>query len=508
MALKTPTQPDPAVTPVPAPSKLVGEGITFDDVLLIPARSGVVPRVADVRTRLTRNIPINLPIVSAPMDTVTESALAIALAQEGGIGIIHKNLTIEAQAREVYKVKRSESGVIIDPITLRPDDPVSRAREVMRLHNVSGVPITGDGNRLVGILTRRDLKFLPTSENRRIAEVMTSEHLVTAPPDTTLEEAERILHQHKVEKLLLIHPGGTLAGLITIRDILRSRLYPTTCKDDRGRLRVGAAVGVHDYERVEALIANDVDVVVVDTAHGHSENVIETVRNIRQKHDIDIIAGNIATPQGAADLIDAGADAVKCGIGPGSICTTRVVSGVGVPQITAIMNAVSVAQDAGVPVIADGGIRYSGDITKAIAAGAGSVMIGSLFAGLDESPGQIVIWKGRRFKEYRGMGSLGAMVSGSADRYAQAEQEEPDKLVPEGVEGRVPYRGPLADFVYQLVGGLRAGMGYCGAATIEELRHNSRFIRVSAASVVENHPHDIAITREAPNYAMDYQVEQ
>ncbi len=490
-------------------SKITGEGITFDDVLLIPARSSVIPRVVDVRSRLTRNIPINIPLISAPMDTVTESALAIALAQEGGIGIIHKNLSIEAQAREVYKVKRSESGVIIDPITLRPNDTVGRAREIMNLHNVSGVPITDDDSRVRGILTRRDLKFLPPASNDMVIEqVMTKTNLVTAAPDTTLEDAERILNRHKVEKLLLVHSDGRLAGLITIRDINRSRLYPTTCKDSRGRLRVGAAVGVHDYERVEALIANDVDVIVVDTAHGHSDNVIETVRNIRKKHNIDIIAGNIATGEAARDLIDAGADAVKVGIGPGSICTTRVVSGVGVPQVSAIMNVVAVAEPAGVPVIADGGIRYSGDITKAIAAGASSVMIGSLFAGLDESPGQIVIWKGRRFKEYRGMGSLGAMVSGSADRYGQGGETRADKLVPEGVEGRVPYRGQLAEFVYQLVGGVRAGMGYCGTPTVEELRSKACFIRISPASVIENHPHNITITREAPNYAIDYQVEQ
>jgi len=509
MAHETNTSPRPPSQAADyAAGKITTEGITFDDVLLIPARSAVVPRIVDVRTRLTRRITINIPLISAPMDTVTESALAIALAQEGGIGIIHKNLSIEAQTREVYKVKRSESGVINDPITLRPTDPVAKARELMRLHNVSGFPITAEGGKLVGILTSRDLRFLPASENRKIQEVMTSKPLVTAPPDTNLEDAEKILHQHKVEKLLLVHPDGTLAGLITIRDIERSRLYPTSCKDQRGRLRVGAAVGVHDYERVEALIANDVDVITVDSAHGHSENVIETIRQVRKNFDIDIIAGNVATAEGAADLIDAGADAVKVGIGPGSICTTRVVSGVGVPQITAIMNAVSVAQPAGVPVIADGGIRYSGDITKAIAAGADSVMIGSLFAGLDEAPGQLVIWKGRRFKEYRGMGSLGAMVQGSADRYGQAGLTRADKLVPEGVEGRVPYRGPLAEFVYQLIGGLRAGMGYCGTPTVEDLRTRARFLRVSPAAVAESHPHDITITREAPNYAMDYQVEQ
>ena len=495
-------------TPQPLSDKIVSDGITFDDVLLLPARSSIVPKVADVSTRLTRNIRINIPLISAPMDTVTESALAIALAQEGGIGIIHKNLSIEAQTREVYKVKRSESGVIIDPITLRPADPVSRAREIMSLHNVSGVPITVEDAKLVGIITRRDLKFLPFDDNRRIEDVMSKGHLVTAPPDTTLEDAEKILHRHKVEKLLLIHPDGRLAGLITIRDIERSMTYPTSCKDARGRLRVGAAVSVHDYERVEALIANDVDVIVVDSAHGHSENVLETVRNIRKRHDIDIIAGNVATAEGAADLIDAGVDAVKVGIGPGSICTTRVVSGVGVPQITAIMNAVSVGAPADVPIIADGGVRYSGDITKAIAAGAHTVMIGSLFAGLDESPGQLVIWKGRRFKEYRGMGSLGAMVKGSAERYGQSSTSGQDKMVPEGVEGRVPYRGSLGEFAYQLIGGLRAGMGYCGTPTVEDLRANGRFVRITSASMVENHPHDIVITREAPNYAAEFQLEQ
>ncbi len=483
--------------------KIIGEGITFDDVSLVPARSNVVPRMTDVSTRLTRQIRINIPLVSAPMDTVTEASLAIALAQEGGIGIIHKNLSIEAQTREVYKVKRSESGVILDPITLRPNDSVARAKEIMRLHNVSGVPITeGDGGRLVGILTRRDLKFLESTE-RRIDEVMSKDHLVTAPPHTTLAEAERILNHAKVEKLLLVDREGRLAGLITMRDIDRSRQFPQSCKDDRGRLRVGAAVGVHDYDRVESLIRNDVDVIVVDTAHGHSENVIETVRKIRKQHNIALIAGNVATAEGAADLIDAGVDAVKVGIGPGAICTTRIVSGVGVPQITAILNAVSAAEPAGIPVIADGGIRYSGDITKAIAAGASCVMMGSLFAGLDESPGELVLWKGRRFKTYRGMGSLGAMISGSADRYGQGGETQREKLVPEGVEGRVPYRGALAEFVYQLVGGLRAGMGYCGAGTIEELRTRAKFVRVSGASVIESHPHDIAITKESPNYAID-----
>lgn len=493
--------------------KIIGEGITFDDVLLLPARSTIVPKAADVRTRLTRNIVLNTPIVSAPMDTVTESSLAIALAQEGGIGIIHKNLSLEAQCREVDKVKRSANGVILDPITLRPNDTVSRASELMRLHNISGVPIIGDGDKLVGILTRRDLKFLEhdrhdnAESGLRVEAVMTKDNLVTAPPDTSLDAADKILQRHKVEKLLLVDRDRRLVGMITIKDIDKNRQYPNSCRDERGRLRVGAAVGVHQYETVKALIDVGVDVIVVDTAHGHSDNVIETVREIRRRHDIDLVAGNVATPQGAKDLIDAGADAVKVGIGPGSICTTRVVSGVGVPQITAIFNAVSVADAAGVPVIADGGIRFSGDITKAIAAGAHSVMIGSLFAGLDESPGSVVFWKGRRFKEYRGMGSLGAMVKGSADRYSQQGETDRDKLVPEGVEGRVPYRGGLAELTYQLVGGLRSGMGYCGTPDIESLRRDAKFVRVSGASVVESHPHHLVITEEAPNYAVENIVE-
>jgi len=483
--------------------KILGEAVTFDDVLLVPGYSEVVPSQIDLRSRLTRNIAINIPLVSAPMDTVTESALAIALAQEGGIGIIHKNMSVEAQAREVHKVKRSESGVILDPITLRPNDSVASAREVMELHNISGVPITLPDGKLVGILTRRDLKFLE-SFDKKIEEVMTKTNLVTAPPDTTLEEAEAVLNQAKVEKLLLVDGNGKLAGLITMRDIEKLRQFPMSCKDPRGRLRVGAAIGVHEYERFEALVKADVDVIVVDSAHGHTKNVIETVKQIRKRWDIDLIAGNVATAEGAKALLAAGVDAVKVGIGPGSICTTRVISGVGVPQITAVLNAVSVCEPEGVPVIADGGIRYSGDITKAIAAGAHSVMAGSLFAGLDESPGQMVIYKGRRFKEYRGMGSLGAMVAGSPDRYGQRKG---DKLVPEGVEGRVSYRGPLADFVYQLVGGLRAGMGYVGAANIEELRRKGRFIRVTHAGAVESHPHDILVTREAPNYAIEVETE-
>jgi IMP dehydrogenase len=479
--------------------RIVAEGITFDDVLLIPAKSDFVPSQADTSTQLTDNIRINIPIVSAAMDTVTEAALAIAMAQEGGIGIIHKNLSIEAQKREVAKVKRSEHGVILDPVTLSPADPVRRAQELMNEQNVSGIPIV-EGKKLVGILTRRDLKFLKDYDVR-ISSIMTKNNLITGPPGTTLEQAKEILQKCKVEKLLLVNAKGELAGLITMRDIDRVQEYPRAAKDPRGRLRVGAAVGVHDYERIKALIAADVDIIVVDTAHGHSQNVIDTVKKIKAKYNIDVIAGNIATAEAADDLIKAGANAVKVGIGPGAICTTRIISGAGMPQISAIINCAQAAQKCNIPVIADGGIRQSGDITKAIAAGASSVMIGSLFAGLKESPGQLVIYKGRQFKEYRGMGSLGAMVKGSAERYGQKNSAEEGKLVPEGVEGRVPYRGTLGDFVYQLVGGLRAGMGYSGAQNIEQLRKNGRFVRTSAASVVESHPHDIQITKEAPNYS-------
>ena len=479
--------------------KIVAEGITFDDVLLLPAKSDFVPSEADTSTQLTNNIGINIPIVSAAMDTVTESALAIALAQEGGIGIIHKNLTIEAQKREVAKVKRSENGIIQDPLVLSPDVSVLIARDLMAEQNVSGIPIVEAG-KLVGILTRRDLKFLK-DDSVNVGKVMTKTNLVTGPAKTTLEEAKEILQEHKVEKLLLVNNKGELAGLITMRDIDRFQQYPLAARDSRGRLRVGAAVGAHDYERTEALINAEADIIVVDTAHGHSHNVIETVKKIKSRHDIDIIAGNIATAEATKDLIEAGANAVKVGIGPGAICTTRVISGVGVPQVSAIMNCASVARKQNIPVIADGGIRHSGEITKAIAAGASAVMIGSLFAGLDESPGQLVIYKGRQFKEYRGMGSLGAMVQGSADRYGQESSTRRDKLVPEGVEGRVPYRGSLGDFVYQLVGGLRAGMGYCGTRTIHELCEKAKFVRVSAASMTESHPHDIMITKESPNYS-------
>jgi IMP dehydrogenase len=489
-------------------SKITGEAITFDDVLLTPRRSDFVPAEADVRTRLTKSIELNIPLLSAPMDTVTEAAVAIALAQEGGLGFIHKNMPIEVQCREVEKVKRSENGVIFDPVTLPPEGSVDQARQIMREQNISGIPIVngvgagggGGGHELVGILTRRDLKFHEGNGDRPVKELMTKANLVTAPLNTTLDQAERLLNAARVEKLLLVDDNRRLVGMITMRDIDKTHQFPRACKDARGRLRVGAAVGVKQFDRVAALIAKDVDVVLVDTAHGHSANVIETVREIKRKFDIQVVAGNIATAEGARDLIEAGADAVKVGIGPGSICTTRIISGVGVPQITAILDAMRAAGPAGIPVIADGGIRASGDITKAIAAGASCVMMGSLFAGLDESPGEMVIRHGKRFKSYRGMGSMGAMVQGSADRYGQGRVKESSKLVPEGVEGLVHYRGPLGDFVYQMVGGLRAGMGYCGARTIDELRTHARFVKVSHASMVESHPHDIQITRESPNY--------
>ena len=484
--------------------KFKSQGITFDDVLLEPRHSDVVPAAVSVSTRLTARIGLNIPILSSPMDTVTESGMAIALAQEGGLGVIHKNMSIEQQTEEVDKVKRSANGIILDPVTLPPDATVGRAKELMDQQNVSGIPITTDGRKLVGILTRRDLRFLETSD-RKIADVMTRNHLVTATGNVTLEEAEKILMANRVEKLLLVDENKSLTGLITIKDIDKMRRFPNACKDRQGRLRVGAAVGIHEYERIESLISKDVDVLIVDSAHGHSANVIETVRNIKRRWDIDVVAGNVATYEGCSDLIAAGADAVKVGIGPGSICTTRVISGVGVPQITAIYQASRAAAEAGVPIIADGGIRYSGDITKAIAAGASCVMIGGLFAGLEESPGQMILYQGRSFKVYRGMGSLGAMVKGSSERYRQrGEERGTGKLVPEGVEGRVPYKGPLGPFVYQMVGGLRAGMGYCGTKNIEELRRDARFIQVSPASVRESHPHDIAITQESPNYSTEF----
>ena len=487
--------------------KIVMEGITFDDVLLIPQRSEILPSDADTSTRLTRNITINIPLISAPMDTVTESDTAIALAQEGGIGIIHKNLSIEAQAREVATVKRSANGVITDPITLGPDDTVGRAIELMHAHNVSGFPITDDGaddlrskGKLLGILTRRDLKFA-NDNTTPIRGVMTKDNLVTAPAGTTLSEAEGFLNQHKVEKLLLVDGSGNLAGLITMRDLERLSRFPRACVDGRGRLRCGAAVGPGQFDRVEALIEAEVDVLVVDTAHGHSKGVLDTVKEIKSRYSIDVIAGNIATAEAARDLVLAGADAVKVGIGPGSICTTRVVAGIGVPQFTAVQSVANELRGTGVPVIADGGIRYSGDIVKALAVGASSVMLGSLFAGLDESPGEVFVAEGRSFKAVRGMGSIGAMQKGSKERYRQADIDDVQKLVPEGIEGRVPYKGLLSPFVYQLAGGVRAGMGYCGAADIPSLWDKARFVRITSAGVRESHPHDVTITKESSNYA-------
>mgnify|MGYP002624101680 FL=1 len=487
--------------------RVICQGLTFDDVLLVPAYSEIMPSEVDTSSRLTRNIPLHVPIVSSPMDTVTESEMAIAMAQEGGIGIIHKNLSIEQQALEVDRVKRSEHGVIVDPLTLPPDAPVSEASRIMKERNIGGVPITS-GGKLKGILTSRDLRFLD-SPDTRISDVMTRENLVTASEDTTLEEAQRLLRENKVEKLLLVDEHFHLRGLITIKDIDKNLRFPRASKDSRGRLRVGAAIGVNDSERAQALIEKGVDVLVVDSAHGHTRNVIETVRNIKQNWNIDVIAGNVATTEGAADLIRAGVDAVKVGIGPGSICTTRIISGVGVPQLTAISAVAKAVADTDVPIIADGGIRYSGDITKALAAGAHVVMLGGLLAGLDESPGELILYQGRSFKRYRGMGSLGAMVKGSSERYRQSvksgeETRSGSKLVPEGVEGRVAYRGPLHNLLYQLVGGLRAGMGYLGVKTIAELRTEARFIQVSAATVRENHPHDISITQESPNYTVEH----
>jgi IMP dehydrogenase len=488
--------------------KLVTTGLTFDDVLIVPRYSSVVPSEVEVQTRLTARIGMHVPILSSPMDTVTESAMAIALAQEGGLGVIHKNMSIERQTDEVNKVKRSAHGIIVDPVTLPPDASVATAHETMVRSKVSGIPIVKDG-RLVGIITRRDLRFLEHNDVP-ISEVMTAEpQLVTARGTVTLEQAEKILMAKKVEKLLLVDENNRLTGLITIKDIDMMRRFPQAAKDRQGRLRVGAAVGVFDFERAGSLIGKDVDFLVVDSAHGHSANVIETVREVKKRWDIDVVAGNVATRDGAADLVKAGADAVKVGIGPGSICTTRVISGVGVPQVTAIYEAAQAVKGTNTTLIADGGIRYSGDITKAIAAGANAVMIGGLLAGLDESPGERVLFQGRTYKAYRGMGSLGAMVHGSSERYRQPGTEtNKGKLVPEGVEGRVPYKGSLSPFLYQLVGGLRAGMGYCGAKTIDELRTEARFIQITAASVRENHPHDIAITQEAPNYTAEFSSDE
>ncbi|MDR1478490.1 MAG: IMP dehydrogenase [Planctomycetaceae bacterium] len=477
-------------------------GITFDDVLLEPQYSEVVPSEVDVSTQLTQRIRLAVPLLSSPMDTVTTSAMAIALAQEGGIGIIHKNLKEEDQAEEVSKVKRSANGIIRHPATLPPNATAEQAQTIMLQKNVSGLPIVSDDNKLCGILTKRDLRFLENLDVK-ISDVMTSQNLVTATGNVTLEQAEQILMEKKVEKLMLVDESGRLTGLITIKDIDKMRSFPRACKDSEGRLRVGAAVGVFDESRIERLIEKGVDLLVVDSAHGHSANVIETIQLIKRQFDIDVAAGNVATAEGAKALGDAGADAVKVGIGPGSICTTRVVSGVGMPQVTAICRAARALLGSSISIIADGGIRYSGDLTKAIAAGAHAVMIGSLFAGLEESPGQLILYQGRTFKSYRGMGSLGAMIKGSSERYGQSKGTKSEKLVPEGVEGRVPYRGTLGPFVYQLIGGLRAGMGYCGAQTIDDLRTKSRFIRISSASERENHPHDIVITQEAPNYSSE-----
>lgn len=502
----------------------VPEALTFDDVLLVPAYSEVVPALVSTQTRLTNRIRLNTPLLSAAMDTVTESRLAIAMAQQGGIGIIHRNLTIEQQASEVDKVKRSESGMIVDPVTMTPDQLISDALEVMRRYKISGVPVTKD-RKLVGILTNRDLRF-ETRTDIPIGDVMTKKNLITVPVGTTLEEAEQILHQHRVEKLLVVNDQYELKGLITVKDIQKKLKYPNAAKDDQGRLRVGAAIGATgDYmERAAALVQSRVDVLSIDSAHGHSSRVLEAVREVKKRFpDVDLLAGNIATYEGAKALIDAGADGVKVGIGPGSICTTRMVTGAGMPQITAISEAFKAGREHNIPIIADGGIKYSGDVAKAIAAGASSIMIGSLFAGVDESPGETILYQGRSFKAYRGMGSLSAMAQGSGERYFQSSrdlEEAPSssegvvarersaqnrlaKFVPEGIEGRVPHRGPLEAMVYQLVGGLRSGMGYLGCSTIEELQTKSRFIRISNAGLRESHVHDVIITREAPNYHVE-----
>ncbi|MBK8316760.1 MAG: IMP dehydrogenase [Acidobacteria bacterium] len=478
------------------------EALTFDDVLLMPAYSDILPTETETSTMLTRNISINIPVTSSAMDTVTEAPMAIALAQQGGLGFIHKNLPIDIQRDEVDKVKRSESGMIVDPVTMTPDRKIHEALDVMKRYKISGVPIVAEGGRLVGILTNRDLRF-ETRLDLTISEIMTKENLITVPVGTTLKEAEGILQRHRVEKLLVVDDNYRLKGLITVKDIQKNIKYPNAAKDKLGRLRCGAATGATgDFmERAEELVKVRVDVLAVDTAHGHSSRVVEAVRRIKRRFpEIELIAGNIATAEGARALIDAGVDGVKVGIGPGSICTTRVISGAGVPQITAISEAVRGAGGSGVPLIADGGIKYSGDITKAIAAGADSVMIGSLLAGTDESPGEIILYQGRNFKAYRGMGSLGAMKQGSKDRYGLDEIEQENKLVPEGIEGRVTYKGSLAALFGQLVGGLRAGMGYTGCQTIRELQNKSRFIKITAASLKESHVHDVIITKEAPNY--------
>ncbi|MAF67045.1 MAG: IMP dehydrogenase [Planctomycetes bacterium] len=476
----------------------LSEGLTFDDVLLVPQQSDVLPREVDLRTRFSRNVPLSIPLCSAAMDTVTEWELAVSLAREGGIGIIHRNLSIEAQIGEVDKVKRSANGVIRDPVTLPPDATVGQARRIMASQNISGLPIL-DGERVVGILTRRDCRF-ESGDDTPVAERMTRDHLVSAPPGTSLEEARDLLFQHKVEKLIIIDGANRLQGLITMKDLKMLDEFPLAAKDDRGRLRVGAAIGVRDYERSEGLLEAGVDVLVIDTAHGHSENVMDTVRELKHRTDVDVVAGNVATAPAAKELAEAGVDGVKVGIGPGSICTTRIVAGVGVPQLTAVADVAGALAGSEVPVIADGGIRFSGDIVKALAAGASSIMAGSLFAGLEESPGEAFLYKGRSFKGVRGMGSIGAMQEGSKERYRQGHVEEADKLVPEGIEGMVPYRGQLSTFVHQLAGGVRAGMGYCGARDLGELWERARFIRITPAGTREGHPHDVTITRESPNY--------
>jgi IMP dehydrogenase len=482
----------------------ITDALTFDDVLLVPAKSSVLPREVDVTTLLTPDIKLNIPIISAAMDTVTESNLAIAMAREGGIGILHKNMSIERQCEEVDKVKRSESGMIQDPVTLTPDKSIGDALELMRKYSVSGIPIVNDSRRLVGILTNRDLRFEPNAK-LKVSQLMTKENLVTAPLGTTLEKAEKILQQYKIEKLPVVDKRGILKGLITFKDIMKKKKHPFACKDEHGRLRVGAAVGVtkDTFERITELISTGADVIVIDTAHGHSAGVMRVIREARKKFKYaQLIVGNIGTYEAALDLINCNVDAIKVGIGPGSICTTRVIAGVGIPQISAIMNAYRASKKKGIPIIADGGIKQTGDVSKALAAGANSVMIGSLFAGVDESPGETILYEGRSFKSYRGMGSIGAMKAGSKDRYFQDVEDDIGKLVPEGVEGRVPYKGPIGNTIYQLVGGLRSAMGYCGAKNINSLRNNSKFVKITPAGLKESHPHDVIITKESPNYQL------
>ncbi|MGD9338869.1 MAG: IMP dehydrogenase [Syntrophobacterales bacterium] len=480
--------------------------LTFDDVLLLPAASKVLPNEVDVRTQLSRNISMNIPLLSAAMDTVTEADTAISMAREGGIGIIHKNMSIERQAREVDKVKKSESGMIVDPVTMHPDQKISEVLEVMERYRISGVPIVEDGRKLVGIVTNRDLRF-ETNLNQKVADVMTKENLVTATEGITLEESKVLLHKNRIEKLLVVNDKGDLLGLITIKDIMKIKKYPNACKDKLGRLRVGAAVGAGPDRdaRVEALLKAGADLIAVDSAHGHAEAVVESVAAIKKRlPETEVVAGNVATAEGARSLAEAGADAIKVGVGPGSICTTRVIAGVGVPQITAVMECAKVAKEFKLPIIADGGIKYSGDVVKALAAGAHSVMIGSLFAGTDESPGETVLYQGRSYKVYRGMGSLDAMREGSRERYFQEEVKEDVKLVPEGIEGRVPYKGALSTSVFQLIGGLRAGMGYVGCGNLQELQEKAKFIRITSAGLKESHVHDVIITKEAPNYQIDW----